>query len=262
MGMGSRRGRHRRRREVRRIAGAVGTVVVATAAIALVHPGGHASRLNVFGLGGALVAPAPVTLPDAPSPSPHRPAAPRGNPLARAKGVTLSLPAPDPVGIGYHEASYDWALPLHPFGRLRINGNAGRFDPPPDTPGRRYVVMFSRGRGTPATSAVDVVLHPSTPVRSPVTGRVVDVHEYHLYCRYPDMSVTIAPRGHPRMSVILIHLTGVRVHRGDPVFATLSVIGFPRVFGFGSQVDDYFKGGNPHVHIEITRPHQARRTSC
>jgi hypothetical protein len=60
----------------------------------------------------------------------------------------------------------------------------------------------------------------------------------------------------------MIHLSGVRVHRGEPVFATLSVIGYPRVFPFRSQVDDYVRGGNPHVHIEITRPHPARRTPC
>ena len=111
-------------------------------------------------------------------------------------------------------------------------------------------------------SAADVVLRPSWPVHAPVTGRVIDVTPYRLYCRYADVEVRIRPTGQTRLSVIMIHLSGVRVHRGEPVFATLSVIGYPRVFPFRSQVDDYVRGGNPHVHIQITRPHPARRTAC
>src|SRR5439155_17258112 len=126
-----------------------------------------------------------------------------------------------------------------------------------------YTVMSSRGRGTPATSAADVVLPAGTPVRSPVTGRVVEVRPYRLYCRYPDEEVRIRPDGGGPLTVVLIHLTRIRVEPGERVFATLSVIGFPRVFPFRSQVDDYVRGGNPHVHIEITRPQaQARRATC
>ena len=62
------------------------------------------------------------------------------------------------------------------------------------------------------------------------------------------------------MKVLLIHLARVRVKPGDRVFATLSVIGYPRVFPFGSQVDDYLRGGNPHVHIEITKPAATPKT--
>jgi hypothetical protein len=122
--------------------------------------------------------------------------------------------------------------------------------------------MSSRGRSTPATSAADVVLRKTTPVDSPVTGTVVRVRPYKLYCRYPDLEVKIRTADVPRLSVEMIHLRGVRVRPGDRVFATLSVIGYPRVFPFRSQVDDYIRGGNPHVHIEITRPHQARLATC
>ena len=243
--------------------GALAALAVAVIGVSLAHPKPAGSQVNAFGLAAPLAVPSPDSAGESNfAPSVPTPQGPRGNPFARAKGVALWLPAPNPVGIAYHEASFDWALPLHPLGRLKINGNAWKYDAPSDSPGRRYIVMFSRGRSTPATSAVDFVMHRSTPARSPVSGTVVDVHEYHLYCRYPDMSVTIAPQGHPRMGVVLIHLDRVQVQPGDRVFATLSVLGYPRVFGFGSQVDDYFEGGNPHVHIEITKPHKARRATC
>jgi hypothetical protein len=182
--------------------------------------------------------------------------------FARARGITLYLPTPDPVAVAYHEASFHDALALHPLGHVVRDANRWKFRPPARTPGLGYIVMSSRGRSTPATSAADVVLRPSWPVHAPVTGRVIDVRPYRLYCRYADVEVRIRPTGQTRLSVIMIHLSGVRVHRGEPVFATLSVIGYPRVFPFRSQVDDYVRGGNPHVHIEITRPHPARRTPC
>jgi hypothetical protein len=91
---------------------------------------------------------------------------------------------------------------------------------------------------------------------------VIEVKPYHLYCRYPDVAVRIRPTGESRLSVLMIHLRGVRVRPGQPVFATLSVIGFARVFPFRSQVDDYIRGGNPHVHIEITKPHPPRIPPC
>src|SRR6185369_6438993 len=99
-----------------------------------------------------------VAAPIAPSPPPQ------GVPFARAKGVTLYLPAPDPRLIGYHEASYPDAATLAPIGRLQKNANRTKFRPPKDEKGPRYTVMSSRGRPTPATSAVDVVVPPSTRV--------------------------------------------------------------------------------------------------
>ena len=244
-------GRHRARpprwRRVRR-----------RAALAIVVVG---SAFGVGALQAMVRAPAAQPLPN-PSPSPSSIAAaplapnppPQGVPFARAKGVTLYLPAPDPRLIGYHEASYPDAATLTPIGRLQKNANRTKFRPPKDEKGPRYTVMSSRGRPTPATSAVDVVLSPSTRVRAPVSGVVVQVKPYKLYGKYPDERVEISVDGHPDVHVVMIHLTRVRVARGDRVSATLSVIGAPRVFPFRSETDDYVRGGDPHVHIEIKKP--------
>src|SRR5207248_8916451 len=130
-------------------------------------------------------------------------------------------PAADPRLVAFHEASYPDAAELTPIGRLRRNANRSKFRPPRDEDGPRYTVMSSRGRPTPATSAVDVVLPQGTHVLSPVSGVVVDVKPYRLYGRYRDERVEISVDGHPDVHVVMIHLTQVRVGRGDDVSATL-----------------------------------------
>jgi murein DD-endopeptidase MepM/ murein hydrolase activator NlpD len=164
------------------------------------------------------------------------------------------LPAADVVDVCYHQASYADAMTLRPFGHLERNANRWMFDRPADTPGPGYIVMSARGRSTSGTSAVDIVLKPGTPILAPVSGRVTKAKPYRLYDRYRDWRVEIAPDDQPQLRVVIIHLSGVRVRRGDRVSATLSVIGLPREFGFRSQEDDYVPGGDPHVHIEVKEP--------
>jgi hypothetical protein len=260
-----RRARHRRRSRLLRLIG--GLAIVVGVATGVLVPRSVAPHPRIRTAGIAL---APVLAPP--------PAAPAGStvsrartlrhpqttpvPFARARGVALDVPVPDPVAIAYHEASFHDALPLHPLGHVIRDANRWKFRPPARTPGPGYIVMSSRGRPTPATSAADVVVRPYTPIRSPVNGVIVAVKRYRLYCRYADDEVAIRPDGRPRLRVTIIHLRGLRVHPGARVSATLSVIGFARIFPFRSQVDDYVRGGNPHVHIEITKPHPARRPAC
>ena len=182
------------------------------------------------------------------------PPTPTPEAFARSRGLALFLPTPTPAGVLYHQASYHDAWTIHPLGHLSRNANRSMFDPPRDGPGPDYIVMSSRGRGTPATSAVDVVLPSGSPVAAPVSGRVTKAKPYVLYGRYRDWRVEILPTGRPDVRVVIIHLAEVQVRRGDRVSATLSVVGYPREFPFRSQVDDYLTGGDPHVHIEVTKP--------
>jgi hypothetical protein len=177
-------------------------------------------------------------------------------------GVRLYLPAPRPVAVTYHEASLEGALALRPLGHVVHNYNRFKFRSRGPTPGPGYIVMSSRGRSQAATSAADIVLRPRTPVRAPVDGRVVGLRTYRLYCRYPDVRVAIRPSHRPDLRLVMLHVAGLRVHRGDRVFATLSVIGWPRQFPFRSQTDDYLTGGNPHVHIEVEEPSPAPVPTC
>ena len=245
--------RHRRRRRIP-LAAIVGALAVTAGALALaLKPGPARPAPNVARVAG----PAPKLTPRS-KPSPDGGPEVPGNAVAfaRAEGVELYLPAPDPILVAYHEASYHTAAAMTPLGTLRRNANRTKFEAPERTPGPDFIVMSSRGRPTPATSAADVVLPRRTRLHSPVTGRVVKAKRYRLYGAYRDWRVEIAVAGHPGVRVVLIHLDGVRVRRGDGVSATLSVIGRPRVLPFGSQVDDYENGGDPHVHIEIKKPPQ------
>lgn len=180
--------------------------------------------------------------------------------FAVAGGVRLRLPDARPVALAYHEASMPRRVVLRPRGSCAVCRNRRKFRPPQVGPSElEYMIMDSRGRPAPATSAVDVVLRRSDRVLSPVTGRVWGVRRYRLYGRYPDMRVTIVPEERPDRLVVVIHLRDVRVQSGDQVVASQTVLGRARRFRFLSQVDRYVRGRFPHVHIEVKRPPARRR---
>src|SRR5581483_175069 len=157
----------------------------------------------------------------------HRPALP----LARWHDVRLVLPVSHPVCVCYQEASYHDALPLHPLGHLVRDENLTKFRPrTAPTHGPAYVIMASRGRPTPATSAVDVVTRPGQPFLAPADGVVTKVKAYRLYGRYADVEVVIRPSADPRYRVVMIHLAHVSVRPGERVIAGLTRLGVARVF--------------------------------
>ncbi len=177
--------------------------------------------------------------------------------FARADGSVLILPVQEPVAVAFHQAYYDDALAMHPLGSVDRNANKSEFEAPPATPGPSYIIQSSRGRGTGATTAVDIVMPKHAIVMSPVDGTVVAAKRYQLYGQYPDWRVEIRLTDRPDLRVVIIHLDGVKVRRGDEVSATLSPIGEPRVLPFHSAVNDYVPGGDPHVHIEVKSEEKA-----
>jgi hypothetical protein len=195
----------------------------------------------------AVPAAAPATLPPALANLPD----PGTRPLARARRVGLYLPAERFVMVGYHEASYPDALELHPLGKCTANFNATKFSPPAPSNGPDYIVMSSRGRGHPATSAVDVAVRPRETILSPVSGTVESVVSYRLYSTYTDMKITIIPVDNPVVRVVLLHVSNVHVRRGAVLVAGRTALGTVRLFPFDSQVNDYVGVGIPHVHIEV-----------
>lgn len=180
-------------------------------------------------------------------------AAPQPVTFARVGAVELLLPAEQVLLVGFHEAALPAALELRPQGTLLSNENPTKFTPPADGPGPGYIVLSSRGRRHPATSAADLVLRDGTPVRSPVSGTVTDVRPYLLYGRYDDVRIEIAPDAAPELRVVLIHLDGPAVRAGDRVEAGRTVLAEgPNRFPFASHIDRYFPVERwPHVHIEV-----------
>lgn len=174
-------------------------------------------------------------------------------PFAVGAGLRLAPPATRVVRYTYHESMFAAAVPLHPRGRPVLVGNS-RFDRPPATPGPRYIVLPSRGRGTGPATAADIVLRRGTPVVAPVSGRVVAVTPYRLYCNKPDTRVIIRPDGRPDLRLVLFHLDRVRLQRGDPVERDRTRLGRVRLFrNSRAQYDDFVQGNHPHIHLEVQR---------
>ena len=179
--------------------------------------------------------------------------------FARAAGVTLRVPA-EVASITFHESLFGSAAALRPLGTLLRNANPV-FDPPPDGPGPGYVVMDSRGRPTPPTSGSDDVVPANEPILAPVSGTVIRVTSYELYCEWADIRVAIRPDEAPHRTVQIFHLVDLQVRRGDHVLVSHTVLGHARLFPFRSQTQDYGLGGR-HVHLEIERDGNAPLPGC
>ncbi|MFN2589456.1 MAG: peptidoglycan DD-metalloendopeptidase family protein [Actinomycetota bacterium] len=173
--------------------------------------------------------------------------------MATVRGLTLEVPGVDVVTVAYHEASRSDALALRPVGTCVRNANRWKFDTPSPTRGPDYIVMSSRGRRHPATSALDVAVPRGSKVVSPATGTVIRVKRYYLYGKYLDHRVEIRPDANPKLVVVMIHVDRVTIRKGDLVTAGMSSIGIARVFPFHSQVNNYVGWDVPHVHIEVKR---------
>ncbi|MGH2723912.1 MAG: hypothetical protein ACRDI0_06535 [Actinomycetota bacterium] len=172
---------------------------------------------------------------------------------SEAPDVALFVPSRSLVGIGFHQSLFGSAVALRPHGKLHRNDHGG-FTAPAPTDGPGYAVMGSRGRGTPATSAADLVVGSHTKVTSPVHGVVTRVRRYLLYCHTPDWQVLIRPAGRPDLVVMVLHLASVHVSKGDRVAA--GVTGLGKAAGndaASAQANAYFPDQHPHVHIEVER---------
>lgn len=172
-------------------------------------------------------------------------------PFGTVDGMPVHLPAEDVVAVAFHEATMPEALPLDPVGILEANDNPTKFTAPADQEGPSYRVLSSRGRGRPATSAVDVVLADGTMALAPVAGEVVEARQYALYGGTNDWRVVIRPDARPDLHVVMIHLHRPQVQVGDRVLAGSTPIGLARLLPFTSHVDYSLEGRHPHIHIEV-----------
>jgi murein DD-endopeptidase MepM/ murein hydrolase activator NlpD len=236
-------------------------VVVATLVYLGVAAAGQADPL-------AAVAAQPAVTPSAPDTgaavvdNPRRPAAQvarsaraevsDAQTFAEVEGLELALPHDRPLAIAFHEATRPEALPLIPVGVLETNDNPTKYHPVADiADAPPYRVLSSRGRGRPATSAVDIAVPDGTVAMSPVTGEVVEVRQYVLYGGLHDWRVVIAPDSRPDLHVVMIHLHQPQVEEGERVVAGTNAIGVARLLPFSSHVDYTLEGRNPHVHLEV-----------
>jgi uncharacterized repeat protein (TIGR01451 family) len=165
----------------------------------------------------------------------------------RGFGTASSLPlfetSPGTVGYGYHQSLFRTAIGMRPLVPHRV--------------------MASRGRGTGATTAVDIVVPSRSQIRSPVTGTVVAVERYLLYCRTRDWKVVLAPRSHPRLRALVLHMARPAVREGEEVLAGSTFLGrAARNDPPSSQANRYFPDRYPHIHVEVERNRASPTPGC
>ena len=188
----------------------------------------------------------PTTTSTTTTPVPTTPARParsvtrqRWTPFAIVGGVTLVHPSSRVERIGFHESGHDGARPMRPASTAAT-----------------WFTMETRDRGTGPRTAADVVVHPASLLRAPVTGTVKRAGSYTLYCDYQDNYLVIEPDAHPGWEVKLLHIKGLSVRAGDRVIAGVTAVSpQPRRLAFESQVDESTASPAwPHVHIEVVDP--------
>ena len=161
-------------------------------------------------------------------------------PFASVGGVTLTHPSRRVERVAFHQANHDGARQLTPLGTAAA-----------------AITLDSRDRETGSSTAADIVLDPTSEIRSPVTGKVKRAGTYVLYCKYSDDYVVVEPDEHPGWEVKILHIDGVRVRAGTRVVAGQTVLA-PRAtpLPFKSQVDEFSSAEPvwPHVHIEVIDP--------
>lgn len=170
--------------------------------------------------------------------------------VARIGGVELYAPSPMTAVAGFHEGSTR-SLALEPVGTGAGSGHQPGDHATQDAP---FVVMGSRGRPAPATSAVDLAVAPDEALASPVTGTVVGISSYALYGEVTDLIVDVRPDADPSVVVRIFHLVDPSVEVGQHLTAgETPLAAAARLLPFASQVDEYTAAPLPHVHIQVDR---------
>ncbi|MCL6471974.1 MAG: M23 family metallopeptidase [Firmicutes bacterium] len=169
--------------------------------------------------------------------------------------LKLSLPAKlgDVICVGFHQAERKEAYGIVPIGNYlnkestaTVRGAFSRSKVP------LLFVMESRGRGSPATSAMDVAMVPDALVYSPVDGVITKVVTYNLYNKVMDYHVEIQPDGHPEMRVAIIHIRDIQVSVGQRAVRRKTIIGRMRPLPeVSSQILKYLPSRADHIHIQV-----------
>jgi hypothetical protein len=167
--------------------------------------------------------------------------------------LTLELPAAkeDIISIGYHQAYNVRAKSL-----VSVTASMGQATTQAVAAAARFggmpaFVMTARGRGSALDSAADIVLKPGSIVKSPVTGRVLEVVPYLLYGRINDIRIEIIADGYPAVKVALVHIDKATVTAGQRVEAGVTPLATVRPLGISSQIDQYLGAAVTHVHIQV-----------
>jgi murein DD-endopeptidase MepM/ murein hydrolase activator NlpD len=184
--------------------------------------------------------------------------------FAYYKSLKLHLPVAmlSLTEIGFHQASYGWALRMKTLMRdakmstvakTKTTGRNRLKQPVGDKPMTGQVLRMWRNRPGKPDTAVDVGALAGTTILSPVDGTVVRIKPYKLYGRYDDYELHIIPDHTSGLDVVMIHLTGLKCHVGEHVEAGVTPVAKIRKFSdkFHDQLAEYTKSPGDHVHIQV-----------
>jgi hypothetical protein len=109
-----------------------------------------------------------------------------------------------------------------------------------------------RGRGDSNFTAADCAVPPKTVVLAPVDGVVTSVRHYKLYGYIDDLRLEIKPDGAPHLRVVMIHITGVKVTKGDRVVGGVTPVAVVRHLPIVSTINRFVPVKSvDHVHVQV-----------
>jgi hypothetical protein len=175
--------------------------------------------------------------------------------FARLAGSTLRIHFPAPpnklVAVGFHQASNRKAVRFIPTMTCHKIDKA--FRTRALLKRDKKLKLFQqplRGRGDSNFTAADCAVPRKTVVFAPVDGVVTSVKHYRLYGYIDDVRLEIKPDGWPHLRVVMIHITGAKVKRGNRVVGGVTPV--VRRLPINSTINRFVPAKNvDHVHIQV-----------
>lgn len=177
--------------------------------------------------------------------------------------LRLPVPADKLTEVGFHQASYTYALHMDtplPDANMKdakTNKGTGRDlsaqEKGPTATLAGSVLRMWRSRPGEPDSAVDIGAAPGTDVYAPITGTVVKIKRYKLYGKHDDFEIHIQPTGRTDIDCVMIHIEDLTCEVGDEVTAGVTRIAAVRKLSdrVNHQLGDYTKDGGDHVHVQL-----------
>jgi hypothetical protein len=176
--------------------------------------------------------------------------------FARMAGtrVDIHLPAGPKklVAVGFHQADNKKAVRFVPLMKCHARDKAATMKALIKKGAFKLFQQPLRGRGSSNFSAADCAVPPKTVVVAPVSGVVTNVRSYKLYGYINDLRLEIKPDGSPHLRVVMIHITGVKVKKGQRVVGGITPVATVRHLPLNSTINR-FVPVKPvdHVHIQV-----------
>jgi hypothetical protein len=181
-------------------------------------------------------------------------------------GIHSPIAPSDITEIEFHQASYDYALPLTPLVTIvdaeEVAEKHGTKRPPfseqpyGDQPLIAEAVSTLRMDSEGAEmSSIDVGALTGMYVYAPVSGTVVRIKSYRLFGQIDDYEVHIQSPEYPQWDIVLLHIDSLMVDVGDQVYGGCTRVAKVRNIGdvIDNNLANFTRLGDPgnHCHVQV-----------